>query len=205
MAVTISYDGNVPTVGADSDVWGGEINTALGQVKDDLDDLAALANTNETDIAALEGSVATLQNATPVGAVMAFARSTAPTGWLKCNGAAVSRTTYAALFSAIGTTWGNGDGSTTFNLPDLRGEFVRGWDDSRGVDVGRLFGSTQSADLASHTHAVSPPSAAGEGGQGATATGTLGGGETINTYNTGSTGGSETRPRNLALLYCVKT
>lgn len=79
----------------------------------------------------------------PSGAVMTFAMNTAPTGWLKANGAAVSRTTYAALFSAIGTTFGVGNGSTTFNLPDLRGEFMRGWDDGRGVDSGRAFGSAQ--------------------------------------------------------------
>ena len=80
----------------------------------------------------------------PSGAVMYFAGQTAPSGWLKANGAAVSRTTYAALFAAIGTTYGAGDGRSTFNLPDLRGEFVRGWDDGRGIDSGRAFGSAQS-------------------------------------------------------------
>ena len=80
----------------------------------------------------------------PSGAVMYFAGRTAPSGWLKANGAAVSRTTYAALFAAIGTTYGAGDGRSTFNLPDLRGEFLRGWDDGRGIDSGRAFGSAQS-------------------------------------------------------------
>lgn len=80
----------------------------------------------------------------PSGAVMYFAGRTAPAGWLKANGAAVSRTTYAALFAAIGTTYGAGDGRSTFNLPDLRGEFLRGWDDGRGIDSGRAFGSAQS-------------------------------------------------------------
>ena len=80
----------------------------------------------------------------PSGAVMYFAGQTAPTGWLKANGAAVSRTTYAALFAAIGTTYGAGDGRSTFNLPDLRAEFLRGWDDGRGIDSGRAFGSAQS-------------------------------------------------------------
>lgn len=78
-----------------------------------------------------------------VGEVAFFARSTPPSGWLKANGAAVSRTTYAALFAAIGTTFGTGDGSTTFNLPDLRGEFIRGVDDGRNVDIGRGLGSSQ--------------------------------------------------------------
>ena len=78
-----------------------------------------------------------------VGEVCFFGMTTAPAGFLKANGAAVSRTTYAALFTAIGTTYGVGDGSTTFNLPDLRGEFMRGWDDGRGVDSGRAIGSAQ--------------------------------------------------------------
>ena len=80
----------------------------------------------------------------PSGAVMYFAGQTAPAGWLKANGAAVSRIAYAALFAAIGTTYGTGDGRTTFNLPDLRGEFVRGWDDGRGIDSRRALGSAQS-------------------------------------------------------------
>lgn len=82
-------------------------------------------------------------NSSPAGTVIFYAASTAPSGFLKANGAAVSRTTYASLFAAIGTTFGAGDGSTTFNVPDLRGEFPRGWDDGRGVDSGRVFGSTQ--------------------------------------------------------------
>lgn len=80
-----------------------------------------------------------------VGQVCFFGMTTAPDGFLKANGAAVSRTTYADLFAAIGTTYGAGDGSTTFNLPDLRGEFLRGFDDGRGVDSGRTFGSAQSS------------------------------------------------------------
>jgi hypothetical protein len=83
-------------------------------------------------------------NTTPAGAVMYFAMNTAPVGWLKANGAAVSRTIYANLFAAIGTSFGAGDGKTTFNLPDLRGEFLRGWDDGRGLDSKRIFSSLQS-------------------------------------------------------------
>lgn len=86
-----------------------------------------------------------LPESLPAGLVVHFAASAPPTGWLKANGAAISRTTYAALFAAIGTTFGAGDGSTTFNVPDLRGEFVRGWDDGRGVDSGRALGSAQAA------------------------------------------------------------
>lgn len=81
------------------------------------------------------------------GAIMHFAMSSAPAGWLKANGAAVSRTTYAALFAKIGTTFGAGDGRTTFNLPDLRGEFIRGWDDGRNVDSSRRLGSWQKGSI----------------------------------------------------------
>ena len=90
----------------------------------------------------------------PSGTVLYFAGQTAPAGWLKANGAAVSRTAYAALFAAIGTTYGAGDGRSTFNLPDLRGEFLRGWDDGRGVDAGRVFGSAQAHALQSHQHGL---------------------------------------------------
>lgn len=91
------------------------------------------------------------------GAVQFFAMSTAPTGWMKANGAAVSRATYARLFGRVGTTFGAGDGSTTFNLPDLRGEFIRGWDDGRTVDSGRTFASVQTSQNLSHAHGVYDP------------------------------------------------
>lgn len=137
---------------------------------------------------------------TPAGAVATFATNAAPAGWLKANGALVSRTTYSSLFSVIGTTFGVGDGSTTFGLPDLRGEFIRGWDDGRGVDSGRVFGSAQAGEIQSHTH--STPTYAGyvNGGQIA---GTANGGYFGNQATT-ATGGAETRPRNVALLACIK-
>jgi microcystin-dependent protein len=134
----------------------------------------------------------------PTGTVIYFASSTAPAGFLKANGALVSRTTYAALFAAIGTTFGAGDGSTTFALPDLRGEFVRGWDDARGVDSGRTFGSAQADAFRSHTHPAAVGGSAYGGywqpGSNMYTTGT----------ETGASGGSETRPRNVALLACIK-
>lgn len=136
---------------------------------------------------------------TPAGAVQSFARNTAPDGWLKANGAAVSRTTYARLFAAIGTTFGAGDGSTTFNLPDLRAEFVRGWDDGRGVDSGRAFGSAQADELKSHNHRIPTTLVAASAG---TTTRVVGAEDQLQvTFNTG---GSETRPRNVALLFCIK-
>nr|WP_244773659.1 phage tail protein [Alysiella crassa]UOP08067.1 phage tail protein [Alysiella crassa] len=93
-----------------------------------------------------------LDNAVPSGTVVYFLGTNAPSGWLKANGAAISRTTYSRLFAAIGTHYGAGDGSTTFNIPDLRGEFLRVWDDGRGNDAGRILGSWQGDELRSHSH-----------------------------------------------------
>lgn len=87
-----------------------------------------------------------------VGALAPFARSTAPTGWLKANGATVSRSDFSDLFSQIGVSFGAGDGSTTFGLPDLRGVVPRGWDDGRGLDAGRAFGSYQPDAVQDHNH-----------------------------------------------------
>jgi len=93
----------------------------------------------------------------PSGMIINYAGATAPTGYLECNGSAISRTIYATLFNAIGTTYGTGDGSTTFNIPDLRGYFVRGWSDGSSIDSGRTLGSTQTASNAPHTHGINDP------------------------------------------------
>lgn len=135
----------------------------------------------------------------PTGLVGAFARNSAPTGWLKANGALVSRTTYAALFAAIGTTFGAGDGTTTFALPDLRGEFIRGWDDSRGIDSGRVFGSAQAQAIQSHTHTAPTYSS-----DGVSTLIRAGSSPQAGTLTTDAAGGPETRPRNIALLFCIK-
>lgn len=146
----------------------------------------------------------------PTGAVLPFAQNSAPAGWLKCNGAAVSRTTYATLFAAIGETYGAGDGSTTFRLPDLRGEFVRGWDDARGVDAARAIGTSQADAFQGHYHGHMTGTNTTAGGQYTV-------GQSTNSVKTGcvraaitdGTNGdprtaAETRPRNVALLYCIK-
>jgi microcystin-dependent protein len=153
----------------------------------------------------------------PPGAVMAFARSSVPTGWLKCNGAAVSRTTYANLFAAIGTTYGAGDGSTTFNLPDLRGEFIRGYDDGRGVDSGRGFGTAQTDAFQGHYHSPLSPMTMFVGESSASNTSPVTGSGYTNSVSTSTTGNpasngthgtprtaAETRPRNVAMMYCIK-
>lgn len=140
----------------------------------------------------------------PAGLVATFARSTAPTGWLKANGAAVSRTAYADLYAAIGTRFGAGDGINTFNLPDLRGEFIRGWDDGRGVDTGRTLGSAQEQAIQSHQHYLLNIA----GDDGTPDTGVTVGPKTANgpfpAAYTNFSGGTETRPRNVSMLYCIK-
>ncbi|MGJ7500064.1 phage tail protein [Variovorax sp. ZT5P49] len=108
----------------------------------------------------------------PVGMVAPFVGGTSAPGWIKLNGALVSRTTYAALFayaSAQGlvseATWtasnqgrfSVGDGSTTFRLPDTRAMFIRGLDESRGIDTGRGIGTFQDQDNSPHAHGVSDP------------------------------------------------
>ena len=91
--------------------------------------------------------------AAPVGQVAHFALSSPPSGWLKRNGAAVSRTTYAALYAEIGTKFGAGDGSTTFNLPDDRELIDRAWTDGlNAADAGRALFSAQAGQLESHVH-----------------------------------------------------
>lgn len=154
----------------------------------------------------------------PPGEISFWALSIPPAGWLKCNGSAVSRATYAALFSAIGTTFGAGDGATTFNVPELRGEFVRVLDDGRGVDAARTLGSAQVQDMQPHVHG--PGNLFSGGAANSTAApetnpaNTLSGAYYSNASatsalnltgrNTGSAGATETRPRNVAFPAFIK-
>ena len=151
--------------------------------------------------ATLVAAAPSLGLAVPTGVINQYAGATAPGGYLLCDGSPVSRTTYSDLFAVISTTYGVGDGSTTFNLPDLRGEFVRGLDNSRGVDSGRTLGSFQDHAIEAHTHT-------GTSGDAGTDPTKEGGGRRDSddgTYTTGSTGGGETRPRNIALNFIIKT
>lgn len=100
---------------------------------------------------------------TPSGIISQYAGSAAPTGYLICDGSAISRTTYAALFTAIGTTYGTGNGSTTFNLPDLRqrvpvGKYTSGTFTNLGATGGAENITLSTANLPSHTHDVNPAS-----------------------------------------------
>ena len=195
-----------------------------------------------------------LDNQAPAGSVLYFAGANPPEGYIKANGAVLNRTTYAKLYAAIGNSAGAGDGSTTFAVPDLRGEFIRGWDDGRGVDPNRAFASVQLSQNLSHahsgmtdsqglhSHAVSGSTSSGGAhshtmyralnsnvgaqtdrvttaqGDGGIATPVVGNGDHSHTI-TGTAdaagahahnlsiyaeGGSEARPRNYALLACIK-
>lgn len=144
-----------------------------------------------------------------VGSIIAWPTNTVPTGYLECDGSAVSRTTYATLFATIGVTYGAGDTVTTFNLPDYRGRFLRSWahgqstDPDRGSRTDRGDGTTgdnvgtkQADEYKSHSHAglrinfgVGPRDVPG----GANVSDT-----------TGAAGGNETRPINTTVMYCIK-
>ena len=151
--------------------------------------------------ATLVAAAPSLGLAVPPGIINQFAGGVAPAGYLLCDGSAVDRTTYADLFAVISTTYGSGDGTTTFNLPDLRGEFVRGLDNSRGVDSGRTLGSFQDHQIESHTHTGT----SGDAGSDPTKEGGGRRNSDDGVYTTGATGGSETRPRNVALNFIIKT
>lgn len=92
----------------------------------------------------------------PAGAISYFAMPNPPTGWLVADGSPVPRDQYKDLFAVIGTFYGAGDGKTTFNIPDLRGEFIRSWDAGRGVDKNRMFGSWQTGTPISHDDEALP-------------------------------------------------
>lgn len=164
----------------------------------------------------------------PAGTVHAFGGTAAPTGYLMCDGSTVSRTTYANLFSAVGIHFGNGDGSTTFNLPDLRGQFLRGTDNmgtvagAAGVDpdaasrtalhtggnTGNNVGSAQVDALHSHNHQYTAEGRHGSNGESSSTAFWADGDTSTSGTVTGtmtSTGGNETRPKNVYVNYIIKT
>ena len=191
-------------------------------------------NNTTTEFEGYNGSAwGGLASGVPVGTILAHAANTPPTGFLECNGSNISRSTYATLFSTISTTFGVGDGSSTFALPDLRGQFIRGWANTGSTDASRVFGSTQTDQNKNHTHTTDSTSLTGgirkisEGfGAGGSATGvftkTADGNNTItgssstspvggvdfdgtHTHTISSSGGgTEARPTNLALMYIIK-
>lgn len=156
----------------------------------------------------------------PVGVVVPFAGSTSPAGWELCYGQAISRTTYAGLFATISTTYGSGDGSTTFNVPDLRGRVSAGKDDMGGTAASRLTstvltasntlgatGGTQThtlteAQMPAHSHTY-PGAANGAGGSTFTAV-VLNVTSVVNTSSVGSSAAHLNTQPTIVLNYIIK-
>jgi microcystin-dependent protein len=169
---------------------------------------------------AVEKAEAPVVATVPPGTIAAFAGSSIPAGWRLCDGSSVNRTDSAALFAAIGTSWGNGDGTTTFNVPDLRGRFLRGVDrganrdpdratrigETPGQNVGDDVGSLQSDALDNHNHPYNHISATGiayaPGGAGATVIMAAAGGTSAGVINANVS--TETRPKNASVNYIIK-
>lgn len=156
----------------------------------------------------------------PTGAMIPYAGASAPTGYLFCYGQAVNRTDYAALHTAIGTVYGTGDGSTTFNLPDLRGRVVAGKDDMGGTSANRLTNQTggldgdtlaatggaethtlTTAQMPSHTHPLTTGSSTGTGFNRTTSTA----GSTTNSNSTGGDGAHNNVQPTIISNYIIKT
>lgn len=182
---------------------------------------AGMNANDDGDLTTLAANLATMFQSlgSPTGQIIILGASSPPTGFLECNGAAISRSTYSALFGAVSTAFGVGDGSTTFNIPDFRGYFPRGWDHGRGIDSGRTFGSAQSDAYGSHNHPISDPNHShstdltltggyvGGGAHSWQAGGQLatsGTSSEATGITVSSSGGTETRPKNLAILFGIK-
>lgn len=156
-----------------------------------------------TALNALFGSGGTVSD--DVGSGLIWFTDSEPANHLECDGSALSRTVYAELFAVIGTVFGSGDGSTTFNLPDLRGYFLRGWDNGRGVDSGRVFGSSQDDAYESHSHSASYSKQWGNSTTGNSSVFIMGASaDGSGSFSISSSGSSETRPKNVSIMFCIK-
>lgn len=227
MPITINGSGTVTGITAGG-LPDGCIVTA--DIVDNNVTAAKIADNTITELKLANGAVTQAKiaatAAVPIGAVFYFASSTIPAGYLKCNGDTVTNgvgtiqsvtADFSALYAILSSTYG-----APGKLPDLRGEFVRGWDDSRGIDSGRVIGTAQAEDYKSHNHSVADPGHAhsfnyqvplnildNDRGGGSsifsidnsvipnTAASTTG-------ISVNNSGGAETRPRNIALLACIK-
>ncbi len=184
-AVTKTYDDGTDLTEAQLDTAFSSIETLINTTQLGTENLQAGA-VDDTILASSSVSTAKVQSAAitlaklaadvtafliPTGAEIGFGGTVAPTGWLMCDGSAVSRATYSALFGVIGTKHGSGDTTTTFNVPDWRGRFIRGADNGAGRDVdaagrtamavggttGDAVGSIQGHASQTHTHTVTDP------------------------------------------------
>ncbi|MGB0695360.1 MAG: phage tail protein [Rhodospirillaceae bacterium] len=174
--------------------------------------IASIADAGVNEALTLALTQATIQSLVPAGAVQAFAAVNPPDGWLVADGSPISRAVYADLFAVIGTTWGAGDGSTTFNIPDLRGQFLRGVDLGRGLDAGRTIGTNQTDAFQGHHHSfVGGPwgsTSPGGGSDSSNGAAAFTYGSVQHAITDGVSGtprtAAETRPTNVAVLFCVK-
>ncbi|MBS0881121.1 phage tail protein [Pantoea sp. JGM49] len=180
-----------------ADALGGDANfstTVLNKLAGKMD----IAK-NGADIADVSGFLKNLGlgdgSALPVGVPVPWPLATAPSGWLKCNGAAFSATDYPQLAKAY----------TSLALPDLRGEFIRGWDDGRGVDSGRTLLSSQGHAFQQHTHTVAVPLRTTDSDRGSLdSTYSVDNTQTVTSSGASGNTATETRPRNIALNYIVR-
>lgn len=146
-------------------------------------------------------SLLDVQNSVPIGGGLWTYATTAPTGWVFFQGQTISRAGNPLLFAVLGTRFGVGDGSTTFTLPDERGQFFRGWDNGRGFDSGRALGDDQNDEIRAHSHGNVPLfTPFGDSDRGTTTSAF-----SIDSIGvTGATGGGETRPRNISGRYMYR-
>jgi microcystin-dependent protein len=168
-------------------------------------------------------SFLTVSAIVPPATVLPYAAASAPEGWLICDGSAVSRSTYANLFAAIGTTYGSGDGLTTFNLPNTQGIFLRGAGSQiiSGITYNGTRGTSENDNMQGHWHELgdnsgnvsnSRPSGTASGGPTSISGSTTGGGFSVsralnfvnNTVNGSPRSGNETRPANISVNYIIK-
>lgn len=153
------------------------------------------------------GTTSANRNTIPAGAIMMFSSATIPQGWLECDGSEQFISDYRDLYTVIQQIYKTNsslDETSKFQLPDLRGIFVRGWDHGKGIDSGRDLGTFQDDELESHTHPFywgqnsgTPLNTTGNDVQNYNSEGIAG-------SHIGNTGGTETRPKNIALVYCIK-
>ncbi|SFU55589.1 phage tail protein [Pseudomonas sp. OV546] len=144
-------------------------------------------------------------SALPVGSMVAFPVDKVPVGFLEIDGSVKSATAYPDLAKFLGTAFNKGDeGAGNFRLPESRGEFLRGWDHGRGVDAGRLAGSYQTDQFKSHTHEYDTMQGGGAANSVSDTIAAQSNATSQTGHITGGAGGSETRPRNLAVMWCIK-